>query len=319
MEIPVRYEKANHVIRTGKDHTNRWDAEEETGLHFLIKPKRKNKILLHASAGIGRRTQRIRGAKMNRVDKIKLCRYLFKCRDVPDEFNGFRIVFLSDIHHGRSFSVQKLKALVELTNHLKPDVILLGGDYIDHDPKCIPTFFQEATSFSAPYGIFGVLGNHDRWTDAALSAACMKKAGITLLDNNAVWVRKGEARIRIGGVGDLWTSTQDLEPMMEGTRSDDLMILVTHHPDYAELLPRNKIDLMLCGHTHGGQVTFLGKWIPPWPGAAKLKYLTGIVKEEGTTIIISNGIGTVGPPIRIFASPQIWEITLSNGAAPPAP
>jgi predicted MPP superfamily phosphohydrolase len=138
----------------------------------------------------------------------------------------------------------------------------------------------------------------------------MDDADIVLLDNRAVWVNRGDSRIRIGGVGDLTTSTQDLMPMLEGTSKEDLMILVTHHPNYALQLPDNKIDLMLCGHTHGGQVSFRGKWVPPWPGEAKLKYLTGIVKEGSTTMIISNGIGTVGPPIRIMAAPQIWEITL---------
>jgi predicted MPP superfamily phosphohydrolase len=202
---------------------------------------------------------------------------------------------------------------VKLTNSLKPDIILLGGDYVDSDPRCIPTFYSEAAGLKAPLGIYAVLGNHDIWTDEELSIKFMKQSGIKLLDNDAVWVKKGESRIKIGGVGDLWSTTQNLEPMIEGTVDNDLMILISHHPDFAELLPINIIDLLLCGHTHGGQVSFFRKWVPPWPGAAKLKYLTGIVKEENTTVIISNGIGTVGPPIRIFASPQIWEITLSKG------
>lgn len=205
-----------------------------------------------------------------------------------------------------------LKGLVGLTNRLKPDLILLGGDYIDRGREYISTFFGEAASFKATMGVLGVLGNHDRKADAEYSIKCMKKAGITLLDNDGVWIEKDGARIRVGGVGDLRTAKQDLEPMLAGTKPEDFMVLVTHNPDYAELLPNDRIDLMLCGHTHGGQVSFFGKWIPPWPGSSKLKYLTGVVKEHGTTVIVSNGIGTVGPPIRIFAAPQIWEIELQN-------
>lgn len=248
---------------------------------------------------------------MNNIKKIQLCRYHFKCADVPAAFEGFRVVFLTDIHHGRCFPLGNLRGLVRLVNDMRPDLILLGGDYVDHDPVRILSFFEEAAKFRAPAGVFGVLGNHDRMTDAALSIQCMKRAGITLLDNEGVWVRRGDERIRIGGVGDLWTTTQDLGPMLAGTQPDDLMILLAHNPDFADLLPSDKIDLMLCGHTHGGQVSVLGKWIPPWPGASKLKYLTGIVHEGTTTIIVSNGIGTVGPPVRVFAKPQIWEITLS--------
>lgn len=249
---------------------------------------------------------------MNKIEKITIRRYIFKSRDVPQDFVGVRIVFLSDIHLGRTFHLDKLKALFELTNGLSPDLILLGGDYVTNDPELIEPFFKEAQVLEAKLGIYGVLGNHDRNTDAMLSEKYMGLAGITLLDNYAVWVHKGGSRIRIGGVGDLTTHIQNIKPMLEGTTKSDLMILVTHHPDYAELLPEDRIDLMLCGHTHGGQISFMGRWIPPWPGSAKLKYLTGVIKEGGTTVIVSNGIGTVGPPIRIFAAPQIWEITLSN-------
>jgi predicted MPP superfamily phosphohydrolase len=249
---------------------------------------------------------------LNSLNRIKLCRYTFKSKDVPADFEGVKIIFLTDIHHGFFFTQKKVRALVRLTNSLKPDIIMLGGDYVDRDPGCIPTFYKEAAGFRAPLGIFAVLGNHDIRTDEALSIKCMKQSGIKLLDNDAVWVEKGESRIKIGGVGDLWSMTQNLGPMTEGTVSEDLMILISHNPDFAEILPTNLIDLLLCGHTHGGQVSFFHKWVPPWPGSAKLKYLTGVVKEENTTVIISNGIGTVGPPIRVFASPQIWEITLSK-------
>lgn len=250
---------------------------------------------------------------MNRIEKIVLKEYVYRSLDVPESFDGTRIIFLSDIHHGKCFSTEKLRGLVEMTNNLYPDLILLGGDYVDRDPNRIYSFFHEAAAFSAPLGVYGVLGNHDRWTDGDLSEKCMKDAGINLIDNRAVWIERDGSRIRVGGVGDLTTSTQDLKPMLEGTKKEDLMILVTHHPDYAMQLPSDKIDIMLCGHTHGGQVSFRGKWVPPWPGSAKLKYLTGVVKEGSTTIIISNGIGTVGPPIRIMAKPQIWEITLKRG------
>lgn len=253
---------------------------------------------------------------MNKIEKITIRRYKYVNRDVPSDFEGVRIVFLSDIHFSRTFPIGHLTRLFEMTNDLSPDMILLGGDYVTKDPDLIEPFFREAANLTAPLGVYGVLGNHDRKTDASLSEQCMRDAGITLLDNYAVWINRGDSRIRLGGVGDLRTHVQDIKPMLEGTSKEDLMILVTHHPDYAEVLPEDRIDLMLCGHTHGGQVSFRGKWIPPWPGSAKLKYLTGVVKEGCTTIIISNGIGTVGPPIRISAAPQIWEITLSHSRRP---
>jgi uncharacterized protein len=249
---------------------------------------------------------------MNKIEKITVKKYKFINKDVPEEFEGTRIVFLADIHHGKCFSTEKLRGLVEMTNAMEPDIILLGGDYVDRDSARIESFFNEAADLNAPLGVYGVLGNHDRWTDGVLSEKCMEDAGITLIDNRAVWVEHNGARIRIGGVGDLTTSTQDLMPLIEGTHVGDLTILVTHHPDYMLVMPKNLVDLMLCGHTHGGQISYRGKWVPRWPGEAKFKYLTGVIKEGNTTLIVSNGIGTVGPPIRICAAPQIWEITLSR-------
>lgn len=249
---------------------------------------------------------------MTKVENITLRKYRLISRDLPAAFDGTTIAFLSDIHHSRSFPLKRVRELVELTNSLRADLILLGGDYVSHSRVCIPSFFKEAAALSAPLGIYGVLGNHDRKTDALLSQRCMQRAGIHSLDNQGYWLEKNGERIRIGGVGDLTTTTQDLAPMLADTRPDDFMVLVSHHPDYAEQLPFDLIDLMLCGHTHGGQVSLMGKWAPCSFGHThyKLKYLTGVVKDAGTTIIISNGIGTVGPPIRICAAPQIWLITL---------
>ena len=249
---------------------------------------------------------------MNRVEKIVIRKYAFASPDVPPGFEGTTIAFLSDIHHSATFPVEQVRSLVDMANAQRPDLILLGGDYVTNETACIRSFFTEAARFTAPLGVYGVLGNHDIWTDRALTERCMREAGITLLDNYGLWLERGGSRIRLGGIGDLKTSRQDLGPMLAGTRPDDLMILVTHHPDYALRLPKDLIDLMLCGHTHGGQVSFFGKWIPPWPGGAHRKDRSGVVGEGRTTVIISNGIGTVGPPVRIFAAPQIWLITLSR-------
>ncbi len=250
---------------------------------------------------------------MNRIENIVLKRYRYRCPRIPKAFEGTRVAFLADIHHGRCFSQEKVRALFEMTNNLAPDLVLLGGDYVDRDARRIAPFFEEAAALRARLGVFGVLGNHDRKADGPQCERCMERSGIGLLDNRGFWISRGGSRFRLGGVGDLTTSTQHIAPVLAGVSPEDFVLLVTHHPNYALKLPPDAVDLMLCGHTHGGQVSFRGKWIPPWPGEAKLKYLTGVVHEGRTTIVISNGIGTVGPPVRIMAAPQIWEITLLRG------
>ncbi|HZK18794.1 MAG TPA: metallophosphoesterase, partial [Clostridia bacterium] len=182
--------------------------------------------------------------------------------DIPTEFNGFTIAFMTDIHHGPFFSDKRVRALVKRVNELNPDIILLGGDYIHRDAKFIEPCFAELAFLKADYGKFGVLGNHDHWEDGGRVKECMKNAEITPLDNQAEWIHKNNERIKIGGVGDMWTDTQDIAPTINDVSVEDFVILLSHNPDYAETITTDKIDLVLSGHTHGGQVTFFGLWAP---------------------------------------------------------
>jgi predicted MPP superfamily phosphohydrolase len=271
--------------------------------------------------------------------RIEVKRYTVTSPDVPAGFDGTRVVLLTDIHRGAFFSQDRVRRLVERVNALRPDLVVLGGDYVyantDYEASC----FAELARLQAPLGRFAVLGNHDYGeyradggggsssgtsdgtrpggaTDPSPAIEAIRGAGITLLDNRAVWVEKAGRRIRVGGVGDYQEDTPDLAPTVEGTSAGDFVLLVSHNPDYAEELPIGAVDLVLSGHTHGGQVTFFGLWAPSLPSEYGQKYRTGLVVTEATTVIVSNGIGTIFPPIRFFARPQIVEITLRSG--PPA-
>ena len=259
---------------------------------------------------------------------IEIKRFTITSPDLPIGFDGTRIALVTDIHRGGFFSQDRVGRLVERVNALHPDLVILGGDYVyvktDYEASC----FAELAKLVAPLGRFVVLGNHDygeyddknRTTDKgrgdpAAAIAAVETAGLTLLDNRAVWVTKAGGRIRIGGVGDYKEDAPQLAPTTEGTTRRDFVILVSHNPDFAEELPAGAVDLTLSGHTHGGQVTFFGLWAPSLPSEYGQKYRTGLVVTERTTVIVSNGIGTIFPPIRLFARPQIVEVTLRSSAA----
>jgi len=225
--------------------------------------------------------------------------------DVPVAFEGTRIAFLTDIHHGPDFSLARVRRVVDMTNRLRPDIILLGGDYVHRDAKYIAPCFAELAELAAPLGKFGVLGNHDHWEGAALTSQKMIEAGIEWVNNRAVWVERDSQRIKIGGVGDFWEGSQDLAPTIEDASEGDFVILVSHHPDYVESMTTRKVDLVLCGHTHGGQVTLFGLWAPFVPSQYGQKYRSGVVETGLTKAIISNGIGTIGPAVRFFCRPEI--------------
>jgi predicted MPP superfamily phosphohydrolase len=231
-------------------------------------------------------------------------------RDLPPQFENTKIIFITDIHHGPFFKLARVRKLVRRVQAQKPDLILLGGDYIEFGPQYIRPCFQELQNLQAPLGVFGVLGNHDHLHDAALTKRMMQSAGITCLDNRAVWLNKAGGRIKLGGVGDYFTDTQDLRPTLNGVRMKDFVILVTHNPDYCEALTTTKVDLVLSGHTHGGQVTCFGLWAPVIPSRFGQKFRTGVIKLPTTTVIVSNGIGTATLPIRFFARPQLLTVVL---------
>lgn len=228
---------------------------------------------------------------------------------IPAEFDGKRVVFLTDIHYGPYFSKDRLESLVNQTNELNPDIILLGGDYVTNDNDSVEPVFSSLSKLKAPMGVYGVLGNNDPENS---SIQAMNNAGITYIGNNAVWIGTNTSRIRIGGVGDMDTDVPNQLPTLNGVTPENFVILVSHKPDYFEKISISKVDLQLSGHTHGGQITFFGLWAPFVNSQYGQQYVTGLKKSDNNTMIISNGIGTVWAPVRFFARPQIIVINLKK-------
>jgi len=244
---------------------------------------------------------------------LKVRRYTIAGPDVPPAFDGKTIAFVSDIHHGPYLSQERVEGLVEKVNRLEPDLILFGGDYVHRDPKYILPCFEALQGIHAPLGVFGVLGNHDHWEDAGLTRKCMMESGIEPIDNRGAWVLASGDRIRIGGVGDLWEDSQDLEAAVGDASEDDFVVLLSHNPDYVEEIDSKRVDLVLSGHTHGGQVSLFDLWAPLVPSRYGQKYRTGMVETDSTRVIVCNGVGTIAPPVRFWARPDILLITLVRG------
>jgi predicted MPP superfamily phosphohydrolase len=242
---------------------------------------------------------------------LKVNSFDFQSNNIPEAFSGKKIVFLSDLHLGFYFSNQRTAKLVETINQLEPDIIIFGGDFIDRNVKYTEPRFDGLKDLKARLGKFGVLGNHDNVINANLIKREMQEAGITFLDNKAEWIQIGNQKIKIGGVGDLWTSWQNLEPTVADVGKDDFVILVSHNPDYAPKIKNDLIDLVLSGHTHAGQVTFFGLGaIMRSKYGQKFRY--GLVDLGNTKVYITSGVGSTVAPIRFFARPEIVLVTLKK-------
>lgn len=234
---------------------------------------------------------------------------VIESNQIPAEFDGKKIVFLSDIHYGPFFDKGRLDSLVNQTNALNPDLILLGGDYVTNDPEYVGPAFESLSKLKAPLGVYGVLGNNDP-ENSTINA--MSQAGITYIGNKGVWIVDNGSRIRIGGVGDLDTDVQNQGATTLAANESDFVVLVSHKPEFFPQVKQSKVDVMLSGHTHGGQFTFFGLWAPFYESKYEQKYLKDVMKVNNTTLIVSNGIGTVSAPLRFFARPQIIVIKLKR-------
>src|SRR5574344_1503187 len=183
---------------------------------------------------------------------LKINYLTFKNSDLPSNFDNIKLVFVADIHHGPFFNINRVKKLVSKINSMKPDIVILGGDYVHRDKMYITPCFEELKNIQSKYEIFAVLGNHDHWESADLTKLNMQKSNMKILDNKAYWLVKKEQKIKILGVGDMLTDEQYIESSLADVAKQDFTILISHNPDYIENLNTNKIDLMLSGHTHGG-------------------------------------------------------------------
>jgi uncharacterized protein len=241
---------------------------------------------------------------------VQIERPVVQMPQLPRAFDGLRVAFLTDIHHGPFTSLDFITSVVRTTLTLQPDVIVLGGDYSYRDVKYIRPCFEVLSKLQAPLGVFGVLGNHDYKYGLEETRSAMAEAGVVELTNAGLWLKRRGARLRLGGVDDLWYGQPDARPALGDATAADACLLVSHNPDFAETLRDHRVGLVLSGHTHGGQGVVPGGGAPFVPSRYGEKYLKGLVEAPATTVYISRGLGTVAGPMRYNSRPELTLLTL---------
>jgi uncharacterized protein len=248
--------------------------------------------------------------------EIETSQYRVALPRLPRGFQGFRIAQLSDIHIGPFMSAAEIRRCVETTNRLKPDLILLTGDYIIWDPSTQHAVVDALCGLRAPYGVFGSLGNHEMWARVEDSITRIFTAQGTRI------LRKENATLRAGGdeLNLIGVDFQTHRPMgahhegvvheyLDGVESlvrrDTANILMSHNPNTFDRAAELGIDLSLAGHTHGGQVAF--EFISPEISPSRLvtPYVAGWFSKPGGKLYVNRGIGTIGVPMRMGAPPEI--------------
>ena len=227
---------------------------------------------------------------------------------MPKVFDGFRIVQLSDVHHGPFSSREQIERAVETANRLQPDIIALTGDYISKERHYAAGCAEMLGRLKAKYGVYAVLGNHDHWVDAALITDLFRAEGITVLINEGMHFEKNGASFWLAGVDDTMVGLEDLSLALAGARRDEMKLLLAHNPIILRRAARASVDLVLSGHTHGGQVAIRGER-STLRGARK-RLLKGHGRLANTQIYVNRGLGTVVLPIRYGCPPEISLLEL---------
>lgn len=237
--------------------------------------------------------------------------YRIAVPNLPDTFRGFRIVHLSDIHYGPLTSLAFIHAVVERANRLNPDLIACTGDYVHgfSSKQNIDAVWQVMSRLCAPHGVWSVLGNHDHWADTGRSLYWLDRNKQDLHHKVTRIERRGQA-LWLAGTGDFMTDFRRLDPLLERIPDRECRIVLAHNPDTADSDCSRRIDLMLAGHTHGGQVRI--PFMPPLYNPIHNKnYVSGsIIAARGFPLFISRGIGWTILPVRFNCYPEIAVLEL---------
>jgi len=237
---------------------------------------------------------------------------------LPQPFHNFRIAQLSDIHLEEYTEETFLRYAVHRINDLKPDMVLLTGDYVSDGPRS-PSYALKAAlrcgailrELACPLR-YAVLGNHDFNVDPPFVTAALVSNGIPVLSNQFVAVKRGGAHLWLSGLEDAGAGRPNLDLSIP-PQLDAPLLMMCHEPDYTDTILRHprgtQIDLILSGHTHGGQVRlpFLPPLILPSMGT---KYVEGLFHFNKTQLYVNRGLGAVGLPVRFNCPPEITILKL---------
>ena len=238
----------------------------------------------------------INGSRAPEIERVKV--------EIENLKRPLRAIFISDIHIGKIFNEERVSEIVKMSNRENPDVVFLGGVLVDFDPARIEKAIDALGELTAEHGVYFVLGNHEYMHGADFIVSKMQDIGIITLLNQSSTIPE---LVNIAGVTDLMAERMgglfekpDLDKATSFADPDLPTILLSHQPKIVEYLDNYKIDLVISGHTHGGQIF-------PFGGLVLLQqpYIKGLHRFKNSWLYISSGAGFWGPPMRTFSTSEI--------------
>ncbi len=246
------------------------------------------------------------GAQVTRV-RVALARW-------PQDLSAFTIAQISDLHVAPLLGRDYVEQVVSRISQLKPSMIVLTGDLVDGSVEALRQGVAPLAQLTAPHGVFMVTGNHEYYSGADAWIAEFTRLGIKVLRNERVRVGTSSANFDLAGIDDFTAARfghghgADLNKALAGRDPTRELVLLAHQPKAVFEAAQHGVGLMLCGHTHGGQI---------WPFGYLVKlvqpYLRGLARHASTWIYVNRGTGYWGPPMRLGSMPEITLLDLHRG------
>lgn len=237
-------------------------------------------------------------------------RHEIRVPGLPAAFDGFRIAHLSDLHIGTMTPEPWGKRWAHAANQEECDIAVVTGDLATSGTEFYDDIARVVGALKGKHGTFVSMGNHDYFGDGEPLVANLRAHGATVLRNEGQDIVRGDDRLHIAAIDDTWTGRADM-PMALGSRTKGTVtLLLAHDPDKFPEAVEHEVEVVLSGHTHGGQVAipFLARSLSLSNLAHK--FTLGIYKQGRSTLYVHPGLGTTGPPVRFGVAPAVTILTL---------
>lgn len=279
----------------------------DTGRRRVLKRALSAGIVLAGAGAAG-------GSMLKALGPFQIAKLDIALRRLPREFDGFRIVQISDIHVGPTIGRSFIESLVQEVNELKGDLIAITGDLVDGSVPSLRDHTEPLAELRAAHGSYFVTGNHEYYSGADEWIEELARLGIPTLRNSRVELARGDARVDLAGVTDhragQFGDAPDLARALEGRDASRELILLAHQPAELENARLHGVGLQLSGHTHGGQF-----WPWTWVIGLIQPVVRGLARFDDTQVYVNTGTGYWGPPFRTGNPPEITVLTLRSSTA----
>lgn len=280
----------------------------------LENPERRRALKRALSAGVAFTSTAAAGAGIFKaLGPFRIAELSIALQRLPKEFDGFRIVQISDIHVGPTIGRPFIEGLVNRVNELGADLVAITGDLVDGSVATLRKHTEPLAELRAPHGAYFVTGNHEYYSGADEWVEELARLGIPTLRNSRVELIRGDARVDLAGVTDhragSYGDGPDLVRALQGRDPGRELILLAHQPAEVENARRHGVGLQLSGHTHGGQF-----WPWTWVIGMIQPVVRGLARFDDTQVYVNTGTGYWGPPMRTGNPPEITVLTLRSGA-----